>query len=188
MKCPYCAEQIRDEAALCRFCGARRVDGTWSALDFAGERRASASKSNFTIASTGWLLLLSGAWSLLTLTSPVALFGALRGGLVAVLYNGTFGALFLVMGYALTWRKSWALRATAATSVAYTLDKLGLLLDPSARAAALGEVGGMLGELGPMIQQVMVMTTLVFLIGWWSFVLYLYVRRDYFVVHADRRP
>ena len=38
----------------------------------------------------------------------------------------------------------------------------------------------MLGDFTPMVEQVFVFSALLFLGGWWSFVVYLYVKRDYF--------
>ena len=78
----------------------------------------------------------------------MALFGALRGGIVAALYNGVLGALLMAMGYALAARKAWALQATAAASVGYTLDKMLFVIDGQARAASLGDSPQLLDAVG----------------------------------------
>ena len=175
MKCPYCSEDIQDAATLCRFCGARRVGETWSEPAQLVAKR----KTNFTIASTGWLLLLSGAFSFFDLSAPLPFFPR-AGAWLAYLYNGSLAALLCAMGFALAQRRPWALNVTLATSVLYTVDKLGFVLQKPEDQTALGGLEGSLGELAPLVHELTAGAALLFLLGWWSFVLYLGWKRDYF--------
>ena len=137
----------------------------------------------FTMLTSGWLLVLSGAFSLLTCTSPVPLFGAMRGGIVAVIYNVAFGVSLAAMGYALARRKLWALKATAFATAIYTADKLIMILDSRARTA-LDQSPQLFDSLDPgmvgMVDQIMVKISIAFLAGWWGLVIYILINRNYF--------
>jgi hypothetical protein len=176
MKCPYCAEDIKDAAQVCRFCGARRVANEWSAPELLPATRT----NNFTIVSTGWLLLLSGVLSMFDLGAPVPFFPA-AGAWVSYLYNGSLALLLSAMGFALARRRPWAIAVTLATSALYTVDKLGFVLQTAQDLGPLGSLEGTAGELASLVQEVSRTAALLFLLGWWSFVLYLLVwKRDYF--------
>ena len=121
----------------------------------------------------------------LSVFSAVPLFGDVRGGVVAVVYHLLFVALFLGMGVGLWAAKSWGFRFMCAGTVLYTLDRILYLLDGQARSAeatsTLGKYGALLGLEGQsLVAQVMDLATVLTLACWWGFLLYLYLKRDYF--------
>ena len=162
---------------LCRFCGARRSDKVWHAPH--RSQSAQPHPRNATIAFSGVLLLVSGVWSLLSLTSPVPVFSGLTGA-AALLYNAVMAAASIAMGFALVRRTPWAMRAVWGASFVYTVDKLAFLLDEAAQHASLAELEEAAGPLSALMLQTAQLVSVLSLLGWWGLVLFLYLKRDYF--------
>ena len=179
MRCPHCSDEIPNHAAFCPACDGKLLAGA--------RRRAPAAP--FTIKFAGAAFLASALFELFSLGAPVAMFGAMRGGVVAALYHVVYIAMFAGLGVGLWWVRPWGYAMVLAGTCCYTIDNLRFALD---RAAVDAQISRLLTGVGrdlrpyvdeAQVSQMMTIATLAFVACWWGFAVYVHVRRDDF-----RRP
>lgn len=142
-------------------------------------------KGHFTFRTAAVFFFISAVSELLTLGTPVPLFGGLREGAGAAAYHLVYAALFVALGTGLWGAKARGYMLVFVTAALYTLDKLQLLLSDAAMDAVVTQMHAALEASMPGIEMALVSQTLLlmlalFVLGWWGFALYAWWRRDYF--------
>ena len=147
--------------------------------------KLSRRKGHFTFRTAAAFFALSALLELAGTTLPVPLFGEFRGGAVAAVYHLIYALLFLILAVGLWTAKPWGYHAIFIGGVLYTLDKLQFLMSGNLTQEFVNMMfrgqEQLLQAVGPDV--VMLSLTLVviaFVLGWWGFAYYAYLRRSYF--------
>jgi hypothetical protein len=143
------------------------------------------SKGHFTLRSAGALFIMSAVFEVFSLTAAVPLFGDLRSGFVAVAYHTLFVAVFSAMGIGLWRATAWGYNAVLVGTAIYALDRVLYLVDDAARSAEMAEQTRAYAQFleGVDLQSIDRMAssvTLIVVLCWIGFAVYVHLRRAYF--------
>lgn len=142
-------------------------------------------KGTFTFRTAAVFFILSAIFESVSLPVEVPLFGAVRGGLVAVAYHFIYAALFMAVGVSLWGAKHWGYPAVLVATIYYTFDKLQVLLSREMVADYLmqqleaHEATFQMTD-KEFLLQTMTLLSILSIACWWGFAWYTHVRRDYF--------
>lgn len=142
-------------------------------------------KGRFTFRTTAALFALSALFEVIGMTQPVPLFGEFRGGTAALAYHLIYVLLFLALAVGLWTAKPWGYQTIFIGGVLYTLDKLQFLMSGNITQEFVSMIFRGQEQLLQAVGRDMVMLSLTlvviaFVLGWWGFAYYAYLRRSYF--------
>ncbi|MBT4419868.1 MAG: hypothetical protein HOC81_06640 [Candidatus Marinimicrobia bacterium] len=164
-----------------------KEDELWIPPSSSKESTASGVKSpRFTMRFAGFFFFVSALAELVSIVSPVALFGAERSGIVAVIYHLLYIGIYGGMGLGLWTAKPWGFQMIFTGTLVYSVDRLLFIMYGQATSSLLSDYGEMIGAGGQeLVAQASALTVVATLIAWWGFVGYVYFKRDYFQEPSD---
>ena len=133
-------------------------------------------KGYFTLRFAGLFFFLSAVLEVASATSEVPLFGAMRGGLPAILYHLVYALLFTVIGAGLWQLRAWCPTAVLAGTLFLSIDRLIFVLGD--RTLGYKQLLGMVEA--EMLDSVVLAATVATIVCWWGFAVYVLMRRDSF--------
>ena len=142
-------------------------------------------KGKTTFRTAAVLFVLSAVLEIFSVTSKVALWGALRGGAVAVIWHMLYFLLFLGLGIGLWRAKPWGYKLVFVGTIFYTLDKVSALFYREFMKAWLMQQLSRMPVVWQLIDielvlPIITLMILVLVACWWGFAVYTYLRREYF--------
>ena len=128
---------------------------------------------------------ISAVLELGSIGSAVPMFGALRGGAIAIAYHGVYAALFAALCIGLWSAKRWGYRVLLAGTCFYTVDNLRYVLDRTGMKAQIDEQLAAFSAVRDLVDaeslmQMATLTAIMCVACWWGFTLYARSRRSYF--------
>ena len=141
-------------------------------------------KGFYTIRIAAVFFLASAVFELASVGSQIPWSGAMRGGLPVVIYHVFFAAVFAATGVGLWTGTRWGYWTVFASTAIYSADKIRYLLDWQGRAAEILQLAAHTDLVEVLDMNLLLrMSALLaanFVVCWWGFAWYIYLRRAYF--------
>ncbi len=142
-------------------------------------------KGRFTIRSAGLFFFLSAIFQLLSMKSGVPFLDEMLCGGLAVFYHLIYFLIFAGMGFVLWTANGHGVTVIFAGTLVFSIEKILLLIHPQTLQLAIDQLTSFRPDLilmiGPdTLKEPIIFINLLFLLSWWGFAFYIFLRREYF--------